>query len=366
MTTVEIPPGPIDPYLRALRDPGTTFLLRDGRYQTRGCFGFSDLDFCMLAPGCSLVGMGVERSFISVESPILEYEDRRTEYFEALTGGARSRGESSCVLLSDFTISMGFQRVPSVGIHLWTSRASVKRVAVDRVWGDRDHAGPVKEGFGILINSSHAAAFDGGHIVEDCGVSFAESARENYGTGIFIGCVRRSVPMLGSRVRGATLITLGSSTAHAAIAGNDDVQFSDIRIAGRWVRAFFCDTGPVRRVDVSRVVADTVQWALDVRVAQPGDVREQITIRDSQFYFAVPTSGGWVQALLAADESGPAATPIQEIVFENCRFDARGIPLASAGRTRGPAVGPVVMRNCQWVGAWQSPIQQMSAKPWSV
>lgn len=363
MTTVQIPPGRnLDPYFRSLRALGTTFILGAGTYTTQGCFAFSDLDCCGMAPGTSLIGAGRDHTKIILTNPVLEHRGEKTGYTEALMGGAREVGASPILHLEGFTLDLGTPSVPTIGIHLWTSKATVRSVTVKGVFGDREAKSQCKEGFGILVNSSHEALFDGSHDVDDCKVIMSEHPRENYSCGIYVGCVRRDVPLLRSRIRSCSVQGGIGTASHAAFAANDLTTIESCR-ARKVLRAFFCDTAPVRDVEITNLVAEDIQWAVDLRVAKEGDVRSKFVVRDSHFYFRVPPSG-WAQALLASDESGKAPTHIEDLVFESCLFDGTGIAQASKGRTRGARAGAVHALNCVWVGEWQAPITQENAKEW--
>lgn len=361
MTTLHLAPGDLDIALKTHRSPGTRFVLGPGIYTTRGGFGFPDLDLCMLAPNCELVGAGATLTTIRLLDPVVVHQQSPTGYVEVLTGGARTTGSSSHLCMAGFTLDLSGTTVPMVGIHLWTSRARLHDVKVVGVAGSRTHPGPVKEGFGILVNSAAGADVDGGHQVDSCAVHLAHVAGENYTTAIFVGCPRRSIPLLRSTIRQSVCVARGG---HAAYAANDHTDIIDCESHG-FIRCFFCDTGPIRETTMRRMFADDVQWAIDVRVGTPGDERRGIVVEESTFVFFAPDSG-WVQAVLAADETAEGGTPLDDIQFVNCRFVARKESnKASKGRTSGKRTRAIAMTNCRWVGPWESPVIQKDAEAWS-
>jgi len=360
MNTIHLAPGEIDAALRTHRLPGTRFVLEPGIYTTRGGFGFSELDLCMLAPNCEIIGAGAALTKIRLVDPVVTHNNSPTQYVEVLTGGARTKGGSEHLAMSGFTLDLTGTTVPTVGVHLWTSRAVIRDVRVVGVMGSRTHPGSVKEGFGILVNSANTGDFDGGHKVEDCAVHLAPTEGENYTTALFVGCPRGSRPLLRSTVLRSVCVAKGG---HAAFAANDHTDIIDCQAHG-FIRCFFCDTGPIREITLRRMFADDVQWAMDVRVGSPGDERRGIVVEDSTFVFWAP-DGQWVQAVLAADEAVPAGTPLDDIEFIRCRFVARdGVRPASKGRTRGQRVGAIAVTDSRWVGPWQSPVVQDGAKAW--
>lgn len=372
MKTITIPPGRIDHHLRTYRAPGTRFVLEPGDYTTQGAFAFAEHDLCMLAPGCELVGAGPDQTRLYLDDPVTTHGGKSTRYVEALTGGARTTGWSSSIRIAGLTVGCGsIDVMPSIGIHLWTSRAVVEDVCVDSVAGYRDWEGPVKEGFGILINNSAGLPVphcsDGGHCVTQCEVIAWSHRSEVYATGIYIGAVRRGdLPMLWSdvlncRVRAARLCRI-----HAGYAANSHTTIRGCEVQ-RAIRAAFCDTGPIEFLEIERMRAHDIQWALDLRVAEVGARREHIRISDSLFEFGKPANpGDWVQAVLLADEStSPGQTPIDDIELLGCRFVAPRGTKASKGRCRGSVSG-VIESGCRWVGDWQPPVLQGEAKLWEV
>lgn len=368
MRTINIPPGALDYFLRAHREPGTTFVLEAGVYWTSGCFRFDDVDLCMVAPGCRIVGAGSSLTTIEVRDPVMSHGGRPTQYYEALTGGARTTGQSQSISLVGFTLRLD-PIAPCIGIHLWTSNAVVVDVRVLDVFGSRTHSGPVREGFGILINNAAQQSVDGGHHLKSCAVLPAETrdGAENYTTGIYVGAVSRaSSRMLPSIVNQCSVVGHTLARAHAAYAANALTTFTACYAWG-CVRAFFCDTGVIHDVLIQRMHARQIQWALDLRVAQPGDTRRFITLRESDFEFQPATPASWAQAVLLADETpSPGGTSIEHVEIIDSKFYApRSHSLLSKGRCRGN-VTQVIESGCLWAGPWRDPELQHGAAPWEV
>jgi hypothetical protein len=346
-TTIEIPPGEcIDPYLREFREPGTTFVLGVGEYTTRGCFDFPEHDLCMLAPGTRLEGAGINSTILNGTDPVLEHEGKPTGYAEILTGGARTTGYSSSIVVKGLSI-IAPSDITGVGLHLWTTQAVVEDVVVYNIFGDRNASSPVKEGFGILVNNSaELGGVDGGHRVLNCKVQLAYSDEENYATAIFVGCVSRG-PLLRSYIENCIVL---AKDAHAGYAFNDRTTIKDCEVVG-CRRAVFVDTGPVRDSHIQGLDASRVAWALDLRGV--GE-RRGITLTDSTFDFRA--LDGWAQGILVSDdESGAAANGIH---VAGCTFLAPAEGRASKARLRGKRVGDFTESGNLWVGGWEAPVIQ--------
>jgi len=347
MTTIEIPPGEcIDPYLREFREPGTTFVLGVGEYTTRGCFDFPDHDLCMLAPGTKLIGAGINSTILNGTEPTMLHGGKPTGYAEILTGGARTSGESNSIVVRDLSI-IAPSDITSVGVHLWTTQAIVEDVVAYNIFGDRGATGPVKEGFGILVNNSAGlAGVDGGHRVSRCRAALAATDIENYTTAIFVGCVSRG-PMLRSRIENCVVL---AKDAHAGYAFNDRTTIANCEVVG-CRRAIFVDTGPVRDSHIRGLDASRVAWALDLRGT--GE-RRGITLRDSTFDFRAVD--GWAQGILISDDdSGAAASGVH---VAGCTFLAPVEGRASKARLRGKKVSDFTEAGNLWIGGWEAPVIQ--------
>ena len=344
-TTIEIPPGEsIDRYLRDFRDPGTTFVLGAGEYTTAGCFDFPEHDLCMLAPECQMVGAGSGKTFLVGYGIETKHEGKPTGYAEILTGGARTRNYSESIYVRGLSV-FADSGMPCVGLHLWSSRAYVDDVRAEDLHGYRDHAGPVKEAFGILINNSAGKpSADGGHLVRNCAVYLDPADSENYTTAIFIGCVKRTgSPLL--RSAGIGCLAVADGDGHAAFAMNDRTTFIDCESVG-FRRAVFVDTGPIRDSHILRMDATECGWALDLRGS--GE-RRGITLQDSSFAFR--DIDGWAQGLLVSDDDSGA--PACGIHVEGCRFLAPGTGRASVARLRGKNVEDFTEFRNLWAGKWE-------------
>jgi hypothetical protein len=346
MTTIHIPPdSPIDPYLKANRRIGTTFVLSPGPYFTRGCFDFPEHDLCMLAPGTRLLGSGPD-TCIRLADATLRHGGVPTGYTEVLTGGAKV-GTSPSIEVRNLRIEC-FAPYPTIGLHVWTAQALISGVTVQGVFGDRGAKLP-NEGFGILINSAwDPLHFDGNHRVEDCVVECAGTFGENYTTAIFVGCLERGdVPLLRSVVRRCKVY---ASDGHAGYAFNDRTTIEDCESVG-FRRAVFVDTGSVRGSEVIRMDAHRCGWALDLRGISP---RRGIVLRDSTFSFR--SLDGWAQAiLLSDDDSGAVAEGVG--VFGNT-FLAPPDGRASKARLRGKKVALLAEDGNRWFGNWEAPVVQ--------
>lgn len=353
-THVRIPSGQsIDSYLRKHRDP-TAFYLEQGNYYTSGAFGFVDLDCCMLANGCALIGAGKEETTIWLESPITHVHGENANYCEALTGGARKVGSASRIRMEGFTLEVP-QAFPVVAIHIWGERSTVKDVHVNGVAGKRDWTTRPNEGFGILMaNSGEPGEINGGNSVINCEVIQPDIGKENYSTGIYIGMIRNGKPMLRSRIENCAVL---SNDGHAAYAFNDDTDVVNCQSYGHR-RAIFMDTGPVRCSSVRRLHAQEIGWAMDLRQCHPGDIRQAITVEDSEFGFRL--IDGHAQAVLL-DDTGGTAEIAEGIAFNRCRFvaPAGSEGVRSMGRVRGKNAFQPRYTECNFLGLrWETVIVQ--------
>ena len=354
-THVRIPTGQsIDSYLRNHRSP-TVFHLEPGHYYTSGAFGFVDLDCCMLASECELIGAGKDATTIHLESPITYVKGENANYCEALTGGARKIGTAQRIRMQGFTLEQAIIR-PVVSIHIWADRSTVEDVRVNDVVGFRDWPTYPREGFGILMaNSAEPGEINGGNRVSNCEVFQADIGKENFSTGIYIGMIRNGRPMLRSRIENCAVL---SFDGHAAYACNDDTDIIDCQSYGHR-RAVFMDTGPVRCSAITRLHAQEIGWAMDLRQCKAGDIRQAITVKDSEFGFR--TIDGHSQALLMDDTAGIAEIA-EGVIFRGCRFvaPANSTGALSKGRVRGKgASAPKFEPSCEWIGAdWNEVILQ--------
>ena len=365
--TVRIPAGDqFDHALRSNRRPGTRFVLDPGVHVTKGAWAFEEWDCCMLAPECEIVG---DRSTIALSnSPATKVDGKVAGYYEVLTAGARTKDHSDRISVRDVTIQCAkLDRNPVIGFHAWSSRVRLERVNVENVEGYRDHPGPVREGFGIIVNNAAEATVDGGHEVVDCEVQTVRSSRDLYVNAVYVGPVLRENPMLFSRVARVRAVSFG---AHAAFGLNDRTTFTDCDAHG-FDRVFFSDTGSGSDVTMERIFASRCRWALSLEAQKETDSRERIVLRDSKFLFV--SGSGWSQAVLLVDAMNagvPAGAVMRDIGVSGCQFVAGGIN-ASKGRSRGPRIGAVRSAGNTWTGpsgdefkTWNDPVLQDGAAPW--
>jgi hypothetical protein len=358
---IHIPPGDLDQTLRNNRIPGTTFVLEEGTYTTQGGFAFESCDLCVLAPGCGLMGRGKDRTYIKVSNVDTKVGNDDARYSEVLTGGARTKGSSDSLMLEGFTLDLSAVKVPTVGIHLYTSRASVRDVAIVGVWGSRDWPGKVKEGFGLLINNAAEARVDGGHSVHGVEVVVRGTPGENYTTAVYVGCdLRINIPLLFSEVRHTKAVAVG--VAHAGYGIGNNLIMVNCEAHG-FIRAIFCDTESSQDVLINAFRGMGCLWAMDLRTVQEGNVRARILIEDSKFVFKDTVEYNQALRLEAADGSY-----ISDVELRRCEFMANS-SLTSKGRSNGNGVGPVTERACAWLTKpdgvpWQVPTIQSGAAQW--
>jgi len=363
MTTIEIPPGPIDHHLKKNRNPGTTFALLPGVYTTRGIFDYAEeFDFCMLAPGCSIQGHG-PKTEIRIENPVLFHRGNPTGYTEVLTGGAKSKPGvgNPCVSIRDLNIDASLSGdVAGIGIHLWGEQCVVDNVVVRGIFGNRNAQSP-SEGFGILINSPEftSSGVQGANTISNCAVLLASTDDENYSTGIYMGVVRNSKTARSRIFNCICSPESGIGRGHAAFAANDHVDIINCS-ALRFIRAFFCDTRSMRNIVIQNMFAQGIDWALDIRVGQGSQI-SNMEFRDCVFDFE-PSGLDYAQAIRMED-IGDGQNLIAGIYFNRSTFTTNAFN-ASMGRTRGPLVSAPEFRECRWIGRWQLPVTQEGAEPW--
>ena len=359
---ISIPPGPIDPILRGNRQYGTTFLLGDGEYTTQGAFGmFHDVDVCMLAPGCNLLGNGPQRTRIVARNVSTTIAGKNARYVEVLTGGARSVDACDYLSLSGFTLDCSECVVPTVALHLYATNARVNDVRVTDIVGWRSWTGPVKEGFGILINNPAHSITDGGNSVDNCEVIPRDVGdQENYCTAVYMGTTVRNRPHVYNNVSRVRALAL--SKAHAAFAANDGTIFTDCEDHG-FIRSFFCDTGSGSDVLIQRHNSMNCDWAVDLRAVSEGTLRTRLTVENSRYVFRRGDPQSWAQALLL--EAVPNAY-IEHVTLKDSTFVARTIN-ASKARLRGAGVTNIREQGCTWLAQpdypWQAPVLQEGAPP---
>jgi hypothetical protein len=353
---IEIPNGSIDEHLRRFRDPGTVFHLGNGIYTTQGSFAFESHDLCMLASGCQLIGNGPKQTRLITEDVDTHIGGKDAQYFEALIVGARTKGTASGMRLEGFSLQLPSYK-PVIGIHVYGNRSVVKDVVVTGVAGFRGWSGDVDEGFGILINPPHEIMdIEGGNVVDGCSVFMANLGAENYSTGIYMGMVQRSQPMLRCHLRNSIVVSVDG---HAGLAFNDRTEVEGCEVYGTR-RAIFMDTGPVRQSCVTGLRAHDVAWGLDLRLSAAGVTHEDVQIRDSHFGFRA--LDGYSQAARIEDDFGKGGS-VNSVAFTGCTFvAAKEAAQASKARLNGKEVQNVTFAGCRWVGDWNPPILQGGAR----
>lgn len=361
MKTIIIPAGQsIDPYLKQNREPGTTFHLERGTYYTAGAFDFEAFDLCMLAPSCTLLGEGSTRTRIVLMNPKVTHGGKPTNYVEALTGGAMSKGRSDAIFMSGFTLSMGEYTGPTVGVHVWSSGAVIRDLHVEDIVGYRTWATHPNEGFGIILENAFEPGMrvDGGGEITECKVIMRRVLGENYSTGIAVGTVRRDVPLLTTVV---SLCIVVAKDAHCGFAFSDHVDIQMCETYGT-KRAIFADTKPIRNSRVIGMLAQDVGWAMELRSSGAKDVRSGIILKGCCFRFM--NHVGSSQALLLSDDSKDGSVVFENIVLEDCTFVQDLAGRGSMGRVTGPKVNQVVETGNIWAGKWEAPVIQNHASPW--
>lgn len=355
--TIPIPPGTLDPFLRGYRSPGTRFVLGPGRYETRGAWAFEDLDFCMLAPGCVLSGDPYGGTILAMSDP---FERPGSPYFEMLTGGARSAGTSSGLVVEHLTLVAPVR--PTVALHLWTSRSRVRQVRVTGLNGNR--ALQPGEGFGILINHAHRADVDGQHCIESCSVDLRPGA---YASGIYLGLDPRPGVHLGSSVvRDCAVTVEQGGSAHCGFGVGSRSVIEGCTVTG-CERPFFADT----RSGIDSVIRECRAYecsiGVELRVEQSAISRERITVADCGFVFraTAPYVAGLVLVAEGAGETGV----IQNVVMERCTLVQTGPVACYLGSASGPNVRGVALRHVTAGPAraeWREPQLANGAVAWEI
>lgn len=279
MTTIHVPQGPIDPFLRAHRD-NTRFVLGPDVYYTGGAWNFRDLDFTMLGGGCELVGQGSRHTEIVFDPIQVDgLIPAGATQNEILTAGGRTHETIAGVRLTGFTVDCALSALPTVGVHTWDSSPFIQDVAVDGVWGTRSSGSASTEGFGILCNTGEGerTTSRGGAVLRDCRVALAGfDTDENYVTGIYVGMVSDD-PQETPHVVENCHVTQSplSAPAHAAFASNGNVFWHAISNSGRFNRAFFMDTGGGHNIVVSGAFLRAEYCLIDIKGKNAvwGDIR---------------------------------------------------------------------------------------------
>ncbi|MGE4179674.1 MAG: hypothetical protein AB7J34_07590 [Limisphaerales bacterium] len=314
-----------------LRRPGPhRFVLLPGTYETRGAWAFPERDFCSLGADSQLIGLAgseattirLARDFESqVATPAGPVPAQTVEVFIA---GSRG-GQSSHLRIEGITLDCACP-LPVVGLHAFTSRASLRDVRVVRLWGDWDKR---LESFGILVNNCKAGTTNGGHVIEDCRV---EQIRPGtYITGIYCGVVDTGVPIETShivRCRVRSEIPPGTvKRSHAGFASNLNTRLAGCQAHG-FARWFFCDTGDVADLVIDGCGGSFSYCAVDLPgVSTPQNrirKRSNVRIVNSTFDCLQPSSNHAI--LLLAQDGSPAADQFDIEDLSVSRCTVRSVP----------------------------------------
>lgn len=339
---IRIPPGIIDPFCRAHRQP-TRFVLGPGRYYTEGGWAFDKAhDHCVLAPGCELVGAGSGETYLTFTESATPANALQNE---VLTAGARN-GESYETRISGLTVDVSWTRRPTVGIHVWGYGVRIHDVLVDGVVGNRT----VAEGFGILVNQPKrvSSGYEPGADISDVTVRAVGGAGENYVCGLYVGYAATS-GRHPSSVRRARLVS--TSTAHAAFAANREVTFSECSTAGPWNHGFFCDTGGGSRVLLIGCDIEAQYAALAIRAREDWD---QIVVSQSQLALTGCAEDHVVGLVIEDTNPGRATANFTGIRFVQCGIHNRSGKTAYVGSLAASRVARcgIPGEGSVWTGAW--------------
>jgi hypothetical protein len=207
----------------------------------------------MLPPGSELIGAGSSLTTLELFNSVNSVDGESAKYHTVLTGGNRTSGSkvSSANHLKIEGITLECEsNLPTIGIQVWTSNAVIQDVIVKNISGNFSTK---MEGFGILVNNSgNVNEFDGGHIVRDCKVYSKENS---YVTGIYVGCLRRNVPLETSLIENCKSLCYSSSLSncHAAFGINSNLIVNHCESYG-FENVFFNDTGDSYDVQINNGV----------------------------------------------------------------------------------------------------------------
>lgn len=273
---ISIPPGEIDNVLKAYRYP-CRFILQPGDYTTRGIWNFiTNFDGCMLPPQSELIGAGSQVTTLKLLNPVTSTAGSGLyPQYAVLTGGNRISGSNVLPAtrskVTGLTIDCTYN-MPIIGLQLWTTNATVEDVVVTNVWGDWN---TTWEGFGILINNSgNINKIDGGHSIKNCKVYVKAGA---YATGLYVGCVERSVPLEHSVVENCKVLCYDIGVLpHAAYGINSQTTIKNCESYG-FDYAIFNDTGNSKNTFILDSVFRKIGYSyIALRANHSGWYRENI------------------------------------------------------------------------------------------
>lgn len=316
-----IPPGQIDDYLKNYRYP-CRFVLQKGSYTTRGIWNFfPNFDGCMISPGSELVGQGSSLTSLELYNTVNFVNGKPAEYNTLLTAGNRSSSSkvssASHAKIQGMTLNCE-SSLPVIGIQSWSSNVVVEDVVVKNIWG---HFPTRMEGFGILINNSGKEnEFDGGHIIRDCKVY---SKPNSYVTGIYVGCLKRNIPLEMSLIENCKSLCYSSvtSSCHAAYGINSNVTLNNCESYG-FENAIFNDTGDTYNVQINNSMFSNTGYSfISLRANSSGWNRRNIKATNCIVEFN-NTKYDHVAALICDDQSVTKdQSTMTNILAEYCIFE---------------------------------------------
>jgi hypothetical protein len=311
-----------DDIFKKYRDD-TRFILHPGTYYTRGAWAFDGLDYCNLGAGCELIGAGSKVTEIRLAA---DFEDtvggQPATYIETFIAGSRS-GASAYVRVEgvSFVCDCG---LPSSGLHTYSTSAQIKDVAVRGIGGDWN---TMIEAFGILCNKAPLSPVHGNCRIDGCEVS---SEGGNYATCIYLGITSSTGVIMGSAIVDCVVTSPEAAGApkqtHAAYSANEKTVIQGCRSSGT-DRFFFCDTGPVRDVQIIGCQAEFRYCCVDAPAPSAGFDRARIQISDCIFRTVNPTTNHSILVLLQdkSEETGGAPVYLGDVIVRDCIWTAAAV-----------------------------------------
>ena len=245
------------------------------------------------------------------------------QYVESIIAGSRN-GRSDHLRIEGITLDCQCT-LPVVGLHVCSSRATIRDVCVTGLWGDWDKR---LESFGILVNNSKNATVNGGHVIEDCRVTGVRPG--TYITGIYCGIVDSGVPIELSHISRCWVfsgIPADKQRSHAAYAANLRTRITGCHAEG-FARWFFCDTGDVADITIDGCVGTFCYCAIDLPGTSTNNntIRRRCNIRVVHCTFeCVSPSADHAILLLAQDGSpGSNAYSVEDVIVDGCTV--RSVP----------------------------------------
>lgn len=365
MNTIAIPPGSVDPVLRAFE---TDFLLAGGEYHTAGAWSYGT-NFSMLRGMSSLRGAGSRSTVLRLLDPGDFIGTIPCTYYQLLTGGGyleagvRTEVSGLCV---DAAAGK-----PVKAVQIWGTGVRIHDVVVVNLSGRRDVL--EGEGFGLLVNNSGPNAIDGGNRIENC---FVQVVPGSYVCAVCLGTelLRTRYPgvaiphdrtLVWSEVRDtvAVSVTTPENRSHCGFGINSRTRLVRCEAHG-FERAIFSDTGDGIDAEIRDFYASGCSIGVEFRSKFAAWPRRRILIENSTFVFG-GGKGGYVAGLVLVDDAPAqdAARPeMSDIVFRGCRFVNDSSQPGHVGSSSGVAIAPAVFQGCEWIGKWDR--KQAEAARW--